>query len=239
MKKYWLAALLGTLILTAGCKGNTDTGAPVTEDPAEEAEESPEDIAAGAENLSDAGKSAYRSVLEDIYYNQQFPNNLELDYDDSDISRNHFTVCDIDGDGRSELLISYTTASADSQKFLVYDFVEVLDAVREEFAGASETTFYENGVVRTDEASDMTESTEFQPFALYLYDEEEDSYAFLGSVSRQDDTGSYSQRLAGEETETTIDETVLKDWLDSTIGESSRVTLPMAALTEENIKALK
>lgn len=254
MKKYWLAALLGVSVLAAGCKGNADTtdatkGASEATDAAGEATESAnsevqgttDDITAGAGTLSDAGKSAYRSVLEDIYYNQQFPNGLELDYNGADLSENKFGVYDIDGDGRDELLIAYTTASTDSQMFLIYDFVEALDAVHEEFTGYPAATFYDNGVVRADWSQDPStvEGSDFQPFTLLVYDEGENTYEFLGSVCQQDKPDVYYQKLAGDENETEIDETVLQDWLDFCIGDAGQIEVPMAELTDENIKALK
>lgn len=239
MKKYWLAALLDTMVLAAGCKGNSDTEevTPATS----ETEASKEDIAAGASTLSEAGKSAYRSVLEDIYYNQQFPNSLELDYDGSDLSRNRFAVLDVDGDGRSELLISYITASTDGQAFLVYDFVEALDAVHEEFMSFPTVTFYDNGVARADwsDHPGTLENSDFQPFTLYLYNKDENVYGLLGTAFQKDDPDVYYQNLVGDEDETEVDETVLKDWLDTTIGDAAVVDVPMMKLTPENIRALK
>ena len=254
MRKYWLAVLLGVTVLAAGCKGSTDTTDTAKEASAEDTETTvnqktetseikgtTDDIAAGASTLSDAGKSAYRSVLDDIYYNQQFPNGLELDYDGSDLSENKFGVYDVDGDGRNELLIAYTTASADSQMFLIYDFVEALDAVHEEFTGFPAATFYDNGVVRADWNHDPStvEGSDFQPFTLFVYDEEENTYDLLGSVFQQDEPDVYYQNLAGDEDEKEIDETVLKDWLDFCIGDAGQLEIPMVDLTEENIKALK
>lgn len=139
MKKYWLAILLGASVLAAGCKSNTDTKSTAETTDAADSGETTDTTDAGA--LSDAGKSAYRSVLEDIYYNQQFPNGLELDYDGTDMSQNQFGVCDVDGDGREELVISYITASEAGHAFLVYDFVEALGAVREEFVEFPAVTF--------------------------------------------------------------------------------------------------
>ena len=257
MKKIWLAALLGVSVLAAGCKGNTDTTDTANEAESTEAVEETEDnkqedetserdgtqadIAAGASTLSDAAKSAYRSVLDDIYYNQQFPNGLELDYNGADLSENKFGVYDIDGDGRDELLIAYTTASTDSQMFLIYDFVEALDAVHEEFTGFPAATFYDNGVVRADWNHDPStvEGSDFQPFTLLVYDEGENTYELLGSVFQKDDPDVYYQNLAGDEDEKEIDETVLQDWLDFCIGDAGQIEVPMVDLTEENIKALK
>ena len=256
MRKYWLATLLGISVLAAGCKGSTDTTDTAkeaeaentdnieTEDQKAETSEvtgTTDDIAAGASTLSDAAKSAYRSVLDDIYYNQQFPNGLELDYNGADLSENKFGVYDIDGDGRTELLIAYTTASTDGQMFLIYDFVEALDAVHEEFTGYPAATFYDNGVVRADWNHDPStvEGSDFQPFTLFVYDEGENTYEILGSVFQQDEPDVYYQNLAGDEDEKKIDKTVLQDWLDFCIGDAGQIEVPMVDLTEENIKALR
>ncbi len=238
MKKYWLAILLGATVLAAGCKSDTDTKNTAETTDITDAGETTATTDLGA--LSDAGKSAYRSVLEDIYYNQQFPNGLELDYDGTDLSRNQFGVCDVDSDGREELVISYVTASEAGHAFLVYDFVEALGAVREEFVEFPAVTFYDNGIVRADWSHNPSaaEDSEFWPFTLYVYDEDEDSYAEIGSVYEGNEKGVYYQTLAGED-ELEIDETVLKDWLSFCIQDSEEISIPMKSLMEEHIKALR
>ena len=238
MRKYWLAVLLGVTVLAAGCKSTTDTKNTAETTDAADSGETTDTTDAGA--LSDAGKSAYRSVLEDIYYNQQFPNGLELDYDGADMSQNQFGVYDVDGDGREELVISYVTASMAGNAFLVYDFVEALGAVREEFVEFPAVTFYDNGIVRADWSHNPSTAadSEFWPFTLYVYGEDEDSYVEIGSVYEGNEKGVYYQTLAGED-ELEIDETVLEDWLSFCIQDSKELSIPMESLTEEHIKALR
>ena len=142
MRKYLAAALLGLLFVSAaGCAGTKDAG----EQPAEtengtenEAEE--EDASGGLKasegELSEEGRSAYHSVLLDVYFNHLFPNDRDYGFlEGADVSENEFAVCDVDQDGAAELLISYTTTDEAGKAALIYDFESALDMVREEFSG--------------------------------------------------------------------------------------------------------
>ena len=118
--------------------------------------------------------------------------------------------------------------------------VEALGAVREEFVEFPAVTFYDNGIVRADwshNPSTVTDS-EFWPFTLYVYGEDEDSYVEIGSVYEGNEKGVYYQTLAGED-ELEINETVLEDWLSFCIQDSKELSIPMESLTEEHIKALR
>ena len=185
MRKYLAAALLGLLFVSAaGCAGTKEAG----EQPAEtengagnEAEE--EDASGGLKapegELSEEGRSAYHSVLLDVYFNHLFPNDRDYGFlEGADVSENEFAVCDVDQDGAAELLISYTTTDEAGKTALIYDFEAALDMVREEFSGYPPLVFYDNGyvVLKEDRSQEAAEDGGVQGSVLYRYDAEGDTY---------------------------------------------------------------
>ena len=185
MRKYLAAALLGLLFVSAaGCAGTKDAG----EQPAEtengtgnEAEETEASggLKAPEGELSEEGRSAYHSVLLDVYFNHLFPNDRDYGFlGGADVSENEFAVCDVDQDGAAELLISYTTTDEAGKTALIYDFEAALDMVREEFSGYPPLTFYDNGYValKEDGSQEAEEDGGVQGSVLYRYDAEGDTY---------------------------------------------------------------
>ena len=97
-------------------------------------------------SLSEEARSAYHSVLYDIYFNHLFPDEKSYGFlAGADISENEFAIYDVDQDGSQELLIAYTTTDEAGKTAFIYDFVSALDMVREEFIEYPMLTFYDNG----------------------------------------------------------------------------------------------
>ena len=220
MRKYLAAALLGLLFVSAaGCAGTKDAG----EQPAEtengtenEAEE--EDASGGLKapegELSEEGRSAYHSVLLDVYFNHLFPNGRDYGFlEGADVSENEFAVCDVDQDGAAELLIFYTTTDEAGKTALIYDFEAALDMVREEFSGYPPLVFYDNGYValKKDGSQEAEEDGGVQGSVLYRYDAEGDTYI----------------RITEEEEAA------------SALEDAQELAIPWQKLTEENIDRVK
>ena len=109
--------------LTDGPGGNAD-GQDSSQAPAEDG--SGGTAEGGGDIGKDAGKDAssqalppekkamyeaYVKVLEDIYFDQKFPDGMDhgLQPASADITENMFAVYDIDADGREELIVLHTT----------------------------------------------------------------------------------------------------------------------------------
>lgn len=220
MRKYLAAALLGLLFVSAaGCAGTKEAG----EQPAEtengtgnEAEETEASggLKAPEGELSEEGRSAYHSVLLDVYFNHLFPNDRDYGFlEGADVSENEFAVCDVDQDGAAELLISYTTTDEAGKTALIYDFEAALDMVREEFSGYPPLTFYDNGYValKEDGSQEAEEDGGVQGSVLYRYDAEGDTYI----------------RITEEEEAA------------SALEDAQELAIPWQKLTEENIDHVK
>ncbi len=119
-------------------------------------------------------QQTYREVLENMYYNCEFP---DWDYKNypTDVTI-EFAMYDIDSDGREELLVTF-----DNRGLYVYDHNADGNLVKQ-FSGYIRSDFYENGAVRVYSAHNQTHSLKFHPFAMYKYNAETDSYDKCGDV---------------------------------------------------------
>ena len=265
MKKYLVTALFGILLTAAAGCGGTQAQEETTEEETAEnetaAETTEEKIEEEAVNsLSSEAKSAYHSVLYDVYFNHLFPDGRDYGFlEGADVSENEFAVCDIDQDGSQELLISYTTT--DQAVEVVYDFISAFGAVREEFVEYPGVVFYGNGYVRAAWSGNQGLSGEsFEPYTLYQYDPESDAYtaaaqvdAWERTVSETDSAGNafpeevdvsgagmvYYITPEGEEIGEPVDQAEYEEWEASWRGDAEELTVPWMKLTEENMDLVK
>lgn len=146
--------------------------------------------------------SAYREALENVLYDKIFPDGAECGVPGTeDGPGNYFAVFDIDGDGREELLIQYTTASMAGMREAVYDYDAETGTMREELSEFPLVTYYENGAVEVgwshNQGLNAFSSDEFWPYNLYRYDSAADTYVILGMVDAWDRAVS-EKNYAGE-----------------------------------------
>lgn len=146
--------------------------------------------------------AAYREALENVLYDKVFPDGVECGVPGAeDGPGNYFAVLDIDGDGREELLIQYTTASMGGMREAIYDYDAATGTMREELSEFPLVTYYENGAVEAgwshNQGLNAFGSDEFWPYNLYRYDSAADTYVLLGMVDAWDRAVS-EKNYAGE-----------------------------------------
>lgn len=206
------AALLciGAIILT-GCGGKAQIADSGKTEP-EEQEEAEEPILEGeaVPDSADAGNGAdpdeenaekaqalyeaqirhyYGGVLSQIIAARQLPDGeldtSSLDAGFGEMRDNRFAVTDIDGDGREELIVSYTNACMAGMMEIIYDYDPVSGELKREFTQWPALTYYDNGIIKA-EASHNHSRGEFWPFALYRYQAESDAYVQIAYVNTWD-----------------------------------------------------
>lgn len=204
--------------------------------------------------------AAYRSVLENVFYYQDFPDGLDRGYDG--LSLNKYAIFDIDFDGNKELIIAYTSTYMAGMETLIYDFDEETGTAFEEFSEFPSLTFYTNGVIVANASHNhgrASSSEDFWPYTLYKYNEATDTYLQIAMVDAW--ASSYADMVGGEsfpkETdadndgmvyyimtggeyvlETPIDNAEYLQWWDSYVGEAHKIRIPYLDLTEENINSI-
>ena len=98
------------------------------------------------------------------------------------MAANQFAVCDVDGDGREELVIQYLTANmVAGMRALIYDTDET-GGLRLQFSEFPNLTFYDNGAIQAGWSHNQGLAGDFWPYTLYVYDPESDLYRDIGSV---------------------------------------------------------
>lgn len=131
----------------------------------------------------------YGGVLSQITGARQLPDgDLDtsfLDDGSGQMRDNRFAVTDIDGDGREELIVSYSTACMASMFELVYDYDPVSEELKMQFIAFPALTYYDNGFIKA-EWSHNQGYGELWPFTLYRYDTGNDSYVEAGAVDTWD-----------------------------------------------------
>ena len=245
--------------LTDGPGGNADG----QESGGQDSSQAPAEDGSG----SAAMYEAYVKVLEDIYFDQKFPDGTEhgLQPASADISDNMFAVYDIDADGREELIVFYTTTYTAGMVEIIYDYDSGTGDVREEFLAYPMRTYYDNGIVEVEAshnqglASDGGADGNFWPYSLYRYDPETDAYVSLASVDawsrgfREEDYDGnpfpqevdadgdgvvYYVATEGNEPEAPMDGAEYDQWRDSCLKGAEPIQVPYVNLTTDNIYAI-
>lgn len=125
-------------------------------------------------------REVYEKVIADILDNHVWPDGSEVVFDDN-LSLNHYSIADVDGDEREELVISFGTAPMAWMQEVIYDYDIEREELRTQILEFPGMILYNNGVIRADSSHNQTDS-DFWPFMLYCYDPEEDIYAPVGEV---------------------------------------------------------
>lgn len=137
-----------------------------------------------------ARQMAFGKVLWDAYQQGVLPDGKELDRPggsgtlSAPIEGNKFALCDVDGDGAEELLLSWTTASMAGTVGIVFGYAE--EAVYEELTEFPSMRFYDNGAVEADWSHNQGWGGRFWPYTLYRYNYENGLYESVGSVDAWD-----------------------------------------------------
>lgn len=213
-----------------------------------------------AETAEEMMKTAYTSVLENICFEHIFPPPIgnDLGFDEMfDPAYNKFAVYDIDQDGRTELIIIYTTTCSAGMKVFIYDFDAEMGTVREEFSEYPSVTFYDNGIVEAEWShnhGNAADRDDFWPYNVYRYNPEKDTYmlealvdAWSVEFAEKDSAGNpfpkeadidgdgMLYRVTAYKLNEPIDGEEYRQWREECIGEAELIELPFLSITEENI----
>ena len=194
----------------------------------------------------------YRDVLEDLYFNSVFPDGYTSDV--YDIEDNTFAVYDVDGDGRKELIIQWTSTYTSASVGAIYDYDAATGELYREFIESPYFMFYNNGMLECQLMHNQTPAPDFWPYSLYQYNPRTDSYDLLGNVSAWE--RSYGDKYFGERFPSSVDsngngfvvwigdgygdgkwvdDDAYRTWRNSFAGEGKEVRIPFVNLTWANI----
>ncbi len=271
MAILWIVSMLGLTACSTSSTGSSSSEIEETETEVvteteaaleTEAQTEPETETESEEEAvydREAAIAAYQAALMEIYENQILPDGTEVGLQVGDITENVFSVCDIDFDGRDELLIEYTTCNMSSMALMVCDYDEESGSLYVELSEFPNAVFYDNGAVMAGLSHNQGFSGDFWPYVLYVYDAEQDQYvmeayveAWDKSLSEVNYDGSsfpddadtdgdgivyYVMAAYGESYDNPIDLEDYTAWSESVMGGESVIC--HMALTEENISSIE
>lgn len=209
--------------------------------------------------LPDETRSAFGVVLRNLLYGDTLPDGTRADVI-GELAENRFAVADVDGDGREELVVLYSTSTMAGMGGFVVGCDPVTGEVHLELVEFPAFTFYDNGIVKVDSSHNQTFGAMW-PYALFVYNGETDSYDWLASAqaddraameqagkgadypAQADTSGSgtvYTMIFADDpNTEVLWDKTEYDPWLAETLGDGRPLELTYESLTAENIAAME
>lgn len=228
--------------------GAEETGAPMATDPAGE-----EDAAMGA---------AYGAALEALLEQHVFPDGTDAGFDGiTPMEDSKFAVYDVDGDGKEELLILYTSASMAGMKGLVLSYNSAAGKLDTELSAYPLLTFYDNGVIREEWSHNQGLGGSFWPYNLYQYNPDKDCYEMVGMVDAweksfaptdgqnnpfPDDvdasgTGMVYYIMTDGQYDNThpVDAAEYNQWLNGYLGGAAPCQIEYLPLTQENIAGIE
>ena len=173
------------------------------------------------------------------------------------MAENQFAVCDVDGDGREELVLQYNTAiMIAGMRALIYDTDEN-GGLRLQFSEFPNLTFYDNGAIQAGLSHNQGQAGDFWPYTLYVYDPGSDLYRDVGTVDAW--SRDYRPQNYPADTDTSgtgfvyyvyrdidteygvlppVDESEYLLWREEYLAGAAELELPWQSLTAEQIQTL-
>ena len=201
--------------------------------------------------------ASYGKILWDAYSQGLLPDGRPLDYrDEEETQKNSFAICDVDGDGKEELLLKWTAACVAGMGEFVYgcDGEECYLELNE----FPEVRYYKNGSASADWSHNQGLAGRVWPQNYYRYDPERDVYESYGSMDAWD-KGVMEEKFPDEIDEDgdglifylmpagwdgDYNKRAVKDgafyakWRKECLGDEEEIQPLYRALTRENIEAL-
>ena len=212
-------------------------------------------------NDSEDTRKVFGGILWNAYLKGELPDGRKVEWNSTEgAAENHFAIADVDGDGREELLLSWTNASMAGHDFLIYGCWR--GAVYTQFDQFTSLRFYDNGAIEVDWAHSQGWSGRFWPYYVYRYNAVTDLYEEVGSAEAwdkevrsqyfPDDIDVDGDGLVYEVCQTGVelfnskhydrrrmmDGPAFEEWRQSYLSGAQEVPVELLPLTEENIAVL-
>lgn len=192
---------------------------------------------------------SYAAAFNRLPYQEEF---LPADWD-AKLENNRFAVCDVDGDGCEELLISVEDSYMAGMRTVVYRWTE--QGIQEEYRAFPVPEFYPNGVARAFASHNHTNGMSCWPYELSRYDEQSQSfvpYAAVCSWDREFAETDYDGTPFPAEADADgngtvyfiggafddgawVDDAAFLAWEAEQLGGEAPIEIPWQAFTGENI----
>lgn len=269
MKKTAIFLLAALLLTMCGCAGQPEPAAPTTiaataaPETTVQATEPVMDVPAPALQPDMEAREAFRAALSDLLTGQVFPDGsrapFEADY--GPMEQNKFAIFDVDGDGREELLVAFTTTYMAAGQTHIYDFDPETGSLHLELLDVPYLTVYTGGLIQVDASHNHTYAGDtLWPHQMYRCNPETDTYepaVYVDAWERRFgethlDGTPYPEELDPDhvgavyllytptwgESREMLSKADFDRWQAEFFAEAQPMVIPYQPLTEENIAAV-
>ena len=194
MKKarYIVCAAMAAIMLlaAAGCQGGE---APAESVNAAEPTAEPAEATAEQGEYAAKAEAAYKETVEKLINDKVYPDGEETGFEEDgsfgDMEANKYAIADVDGDGKEELIISFTTAPVAGQSERVYGYDEAAGALKQELNEYPMVTYYTNGIAEVAWSHNQGWAGDrLWPYSLFFYNADKDEYEMRYSIDAWDKT---------------------------------------------------
>ena len=195
----------------------------------------------------------YQDVLFDLLYESKLPDDSESEVV-YPITLNRFTICDVDFDGKDELMILHSATYSAQTRTYILEYRPETGTLYEEAVIYPGFRVFENGILTAvslyNHSNAAREGRALWPYSLYQYDAENDTYEFLFEISAWDkyyhpahfpeDADKDGDGMVYRFTADGIwqDGAAYEAWFAETFGKLKEGDMSWKNLTEEDISAL-
>ena len=217
---------------------------------------------------SRSSQEAFMKIARAFVEKHILPDGERIDKDEllfSDFSNNEIAVCDVDNDGRQELLIRFKSGSMVSQREFICGFNRKTGRVRIKFTCFPATEYFSNGCIKELTSHNHGLAGEFWPYSFSKYNSQTGKYEYTGSVDawskeafptnpfdnnepfpdKIDVTGDGFVYYIDDENfdkakdpDSPVDTPVYNEWVNSCIGDAEVININWLPADKEGLKAL-
>lgn len=207
-----------------------------------------------------AAYEVYQFALQQIAFEHVYPDGTDTEFDGASgfIEDNHFALCDVNNDGRDELIVQFVTAPMAGNMETIYSYNEQGGRLERIQAVFPAVTYYTNGLMRElwSHGSGMS-GDDYWPYNLYRYNVQIDEYELVAAVdmwSKSAGAVDYNGNPYPEDVDVeqagivfiliqngvteTIGKSEYEMWLSELMDGADEIQIPYQSLNEENIKKL-
>ena len=132
----------------------------------------------------DARHAAFLKVAKSFVEDHKLPNGEAIDKEElsENFSDNKLAICDVDGDGKAELLVQFQSGSVASNIEFVCGFDESTGKLSIKFTGTPGAQYFNNGCIKEMASHNQGLAGEFWPYSFSKYNAKKGEYELKGSV---------------------------------------------------------
>ena len=137
--------------------------------------------------MADARHDAYMKTARAFVEEHKLPDGEDINAEDlnlglGDFSENKLAICDVNGDGKPELLVIFEATHMAAKLGYVCGFDEKTGKLTVEYVGFPAFEFFDNGCIKEDVSHNQGLAGEFWPYSVSKFNKETGEYEAVGGA---------------------------------------------------------